>query len=113
MPTSTETDTYQPTLACTEPDVDPDWWTGNDHPGVCAKGCVHGLAAHICLTHCAFREQCQDMLMMNETEFVGMVTGGLMRIQNTRRNGRGYSVQVPKTLRLSCELCKRRAPFVS
>lgn len=99
MPTSA---TIVEDVQCAAPNVDPEWWT-HEHLGPCAKSCIHNLAAHICLTHCAFVSRCQEALVEAPGDlYGGMVLGGLLKTA-----GRTAHPQftVPRHVRSRCELC--------
>jgi hypothetical protein len=93
--------------ACSISDYDPEWWTF-EHPGRCHKGCAHGLASHICLSHCPLVKQCQDMASDNPDMWAGMVVGGM--IFDARRSKRHWWQPAG---RISCESCKPELALVS
>ena len=100
---ATTTEVRAPRPRCAEAGMDPEWWVGY-HPGQCSKGCPHGLAAHICLSHCLLLDQCQDRMMNTGTgEYVGMVLGGMMKVRDLHGH---QMLRVPKVLYASCETCK-------
>ena len=86
--------------ACGSSGYDPEWWVA-EHVGRCHKGCAHGIAAHICRSHCPVLAQCQEMAALNPDQWNGMVVGGL--IWDSRPSKRAFQ-QPP--LRLSCEACQ-------
>jgi hypothetical protein len=80
--------------------VDPEWWT-SDHVGRCESYCAHGLAVHICVSHCPVLAQCQEMAATNSKEWGGIVIGGLMW-----NPGKGQRVLRQPPRRTRCEACE-------
>ena len=100
---TTTVEQTRPEVLCADANRDPEWWV-HQHPGHCPKGCPHGLAAHICLSHCALVAICQDrMSTSDKNEYVGMVLGGLIKMRD--HHGK-VQLRVPKTLRKHCESCQ-------